>query len=181
MLQDLNPNAYASTCWMFISGYFHLLGMRKARKYIACSRVGIDLWKRMRLKDTSKMQAVFTKHLDINSLQSNMLKQHRTPFCHLLGNISACWSPIYSKKGSCNRSSGGDMFQIKFWVCQFNDTIMVVLHVGLRPLCKWFSVQLSPWPVAFHFGISLLVAHFMPPAFFLFFESFHNFVFRFTA
>jgi len=30
----------------------------------------------MRLKDISKMQTVFTKILDINSLQSNMLKQH---------------------------------------------------------------------------------------------------------
>jgi len=32
MLQDFNPNAYASTCCMFVSGYFHLLGMRKTRK-----------------------------------------------------------------------------------------------------------------------------------------------------
>jgi len=33
MLQDSNPNTYASTCCMFVSGYFHLLGMRKTRKY----------------------------------------------------------------------------------------------------------------------------------------------------
>jgi len=30
----------------------------------------------MRLKETSKMQTAFTKNLDINNLQSNMLKQH---------------------------------------------------------------------------------------------------------
>jgi len=50
------------------------------------------------MKDTSTMQTVFTKKMDTNSLQSNMLKQHWPPFCHLLGNISACWSPIDSKK-----------------------------------------------------------------------------------
>jgi len=33
MLQVSNPNAYASTCCMFVSGYFHLLGMRKTLKY----------------------------------------------------------------------------------------------------------------------------------------------------
>jgi len=48
----------------------------------------------MRPIDTSKMQMVFTKNMDINSLQSNLLKQHWAPFCHLLSNISACWSPI---------------------------------------------------------------------------------------
>ena len=98
-------------------------------------------------------------------------------------------APIYqhvvrqfiAKKGSCNRSAGGDMVRIKCWVCHFNGTIMVVLHLRLRPLCKWFSVQLSPRSGAFHFGISLLVAQFMWPAFFLFFESFHSFVFRFTT
>jgi len=58
---------------------------------------------------------------------------------------------------------------------------MLVLHVRLRPLCKWFALQLSLWSDAFHFRISLLVAHCMQPAFFLFFESFHSFVFRFTA
>jgi len=66
-------------------------------------------------------------------------------------------------------------------LCHFNGTIMVVLHVRLHPLCKWFSVQLSPGSGAFHCGISLLVAHFMQPAFFLSFESFRSFVFRFTA
>jgi len=66
----------------------------------------------MRLKETSKMQTAFTKNLDINNLQSNMLKQHWAPFCHLLGKISVCWSPIYSKKGSCKRSAGGDMVRI---------------------------------------------------------------------
>jgi len=66
----------------------------------------------MRLKETSKMQTAFTKNLDVNTLQSNMLKQHWAPFCHLLGNISACWPPIYSKKGSCNSSAGGDMVRI---------------------------------------------------------------------
>jgi len=30
----------------------------------------------MRLKETSKWQTAFTKNLDINNLQSNMLKQH---------------------------------------------------------------------------------------------------------
>jgi len=45
MLQDLNPNVYVSTCCMFVSGYFHLLGMRKTRKHIPCSEVGLDLWK----------------------------------------------------------------------------------------------------------------------------------------
>jgi len=43
MLQDLNPNAYASTCYMFVSGYFHLLGMRKTRNNIPCSKVGLDM------------------------------------------------------------------------------------------------------------------------------------------
>jgi len=43
MLQDLNPNVYASTCCMFVSGYFNLLGMRMTRKYIQCSKVGLDL------------------------------------------------------------------------------------------------------------------------------------------
>ena len=76
MLQDLNPNAYACTCCMFVSGYFHLLCMRKSRKYISCSKVGLDLWKSMRLKETSKMQTAFTKNLDMNNLKSNMLKQH---------------------------------------------------------------------------------------------------------
>jgi len=74
--KDLNPNVYASTCCMFVSGYFHLLGMRKTRKYILCSKVGLDLRKQMRLKETSKMQTAFTKNFDINNLQSNMLKQH---------------------------------------------------------------------------------------------------------
>ena len=45
MLQDINPNAYASTCCIFVSGYFHLLGMRKAKQCIPCSKVGLDLWK----------------------------------------------------------------------------------------------------------------------------------------
>jgi len=155
--------------------------MWNTRKYVPCSKVGLDLWKWMRLKETSKMQTAFTKNLDINNLQSNMLKQHWAPFCHWLGNISACWLPIYSKKGSCKRSVGGDMVQIKCWVCHFNGALMVVLHVRLRPLCKWFSVQHSSWSGALHFGISLLVAHFMWPVFLLFLESFHNFVFRFTA
>ena len=181
MQQDLNPNVFASTCCMFVPGYFHLLGMRKTRKYTPCSKVGLDLWKWMRLKETSKLQTAFTKYLDIHNLQSVMLKQHWAPFYHLLGNISACWSPIYSKKGSCNRSAGGDMVRIKCWVCHFNGTIMLVLHVGLRPLCKWFSVQLSPWSGESHFGISLLVARFIRPAFFLFFESFHIFMYRYTA
>jgi len=71
-----------------------------------------------------------------------MLKQHWAPFCHLLGNISACWSPIYSKKRSCNRSAGGDMVWITCWVCL--ATIMVVLHVRLCPLCKMvFSSTLT--------------------------------------
>jgi len=99
----------------------------------------------MRLKETSKMQTAFTKNLDINNLQSNMLKQHWAPFCHLLGNISACWSPIYSKKRKLQQVPRGGMVRIKCWVCHFNGTIVVVLHVRLRPLCKWFSVQLSPW------------------------------------
>jgi len=55
MLQDLNPNACACTCCMFVSGYFHLLGMRKTRRYIACSKVGLDLSKRIILKNTSKI------------------------------------------------------------------------------------------------------------------------------
>jgi len=29
---------------MFVSGYFHLLGMRKTRQYIPRSKVGLDLW-----------------------------------------------------------------------------------------------------------------------------------------
>jgi len=33
MLQDSSPNAYASTCCMFVSGYFHLLGMQKTEVY----------------------------------------------------------------------------------------------------------------------------------------------------
>jgi len=41
----------------------------------------------MTLKETNKMQTVFTKKLDINNLQSDMLKQHWAPFCHLLGDI----------------------------------------------------------------------------------------------
>jgi len=45
---------------------------------------------------------------------------------------------------------------------------MLVLHVGLRPLCKWFSVQLLPLSGEFHFGISLLVAQFMRSTFFFF-------------
>jgi len=98
MLQDLNPNVHVSSCCMFVAGYFHLLGQRKTRKYIPCSKVGLDLWKWMRLKETSKMQTAFTKNLDLNNLQSNILKPHWPPFCHLLGNISACWSPIYSNK-----------------------------------------------------------------------------------
>jgi len=92
-------------------------------KHIPCSKVGLDLWKWLGLKDTSKMQTAFTIKLDINSLQSNMLKQHWAPFCHLLGNISTCWSPNYSKKGSCNRSAGGGMVRIKSWVSHFNCTI----------------------------------------------------------
>jgi len=117
MLQDLNPNVYASTFCMFVSGYFHLLGMRKTRKFIPCSKVGLDLWKWMRLKETGKMQTALTKNLEINYLQPKMLKQHWAPFFHLLGNISACWSPIYNKKGSCNRFTAGDMVRIKRWVC----------------------------------------------------------------
>jgi len=46
---------------MFVTGYFHLLGMRKTRKYIPCSEFGLDLWKWMRLEETCKMQTVFTK------------------------------------------------------------------------------------------------------------------------
>ena len=119
MLQDLNPNAYASTCCMFVSGYFHLLGKRKTRKYIPCCKVGLDLWKWMRLQETRKMQTAFTKKLDMNNLQSNMLKQHWVPFCHLLGNISYqhVGRQFIAKKGSCNRSAGGDMVRIKCWVC----------------------------------------------------------------
>jgi len=33
----------------------------------------------------------------------------------------------------------------KMLIYHFNGTIVVVLHVGLRPLCKWFSVQLTLW------------------------------------
>jgi len=36
MLQDLNPNAYARTCCMYVTGYCHLLGMWKTKKYISC-------------------------------------------------------------------------------------------------------------------------------------------------
>jgi len=104
-------------------------------------------WKRQ-----VKCKRLPQKKLDINNLQSNMLKQHFAPFCHLLGNISACWWQFIAIKGSCNRSTGGNMVRIKCWVCHFNGTIMVVVHVRLRPLCKWFSVQLSPWSGAFHFG-----------------------------
>jgi len=114
----------------------------------------------------------------VNNLQSNMLKQHWAPFCLLLGSISACWSPIYSKKRKLQyvRRWWHDSNKMLSLPCHFNGTFMVVLHVRLRPLCKWFSLQLLPWSGAFHFGISLLVAHFMQPAFFLFFESFHSFV-----
>jgi len=45
MLQDLNSKVYASARCMFVFGYFHLLGMRKTRKYMPCSKVGLDLWK----------------------------------------------------------------------------------------------------------------------------------------
>ena len=44
MLQDLNPNVYASACCMFVSGYFNLLGMQKTKEYIPCSKVRLDLW-----------------------------------------------------------------------------------------------------------------------------------------
>jgi len=101
--------------------------------YIPCSKVGLDLWKWMRLKKTIKCKLLSQK-FGYNNPQSNMLKQHWAPFCHLLGNISARWSPIYSKTGSCNRSAGGDMVRIKCWVCHFNGTIAVVLHVGLCPV-----------------------------------------------
>jgi len=91
-----------------------------------------------------------------------MLKQHWPPFCHLLGNISACWSSIHSKKRKLQKvrrwwHGSNKMLSL---TCHLNGTITVVLHLRLRPLCKWFSVQLSPWSGAFHFGISLLVAHF---------------------
>jgi len=66
MLQDLNPSVYASTCCMFVFGYFHLLGMQRTRKYMPSSKFGLDLWKWMRLKETCKMQTAFTKNLDIN-------------------------------------------------------------------------------------------------------------------
>ena len=112
-----------------------------------------------------------------------MPKKHWAPFCHLLGNIPACWSPIYSKKRKLQwiRRWWHGSNKMLSLPCHFNETIIVVLHVGLRPLCKWFSVQLSPWSGESHFGISLLVARFIRPAFFLFFESFHIFMYRYTA
>jgi len=33
------------------------------------------------------MHTAFSKNLDLNNMQSNMLKQHWAPFCHSLGNI----------------------------------------------------------------------------------------------
>ena len=182
MLQDSNPNAYASTCCMIVSAYFHLLGMRKTRKCIPFITVGLGFWKWMTLKETSKMQTAFTKKLDINNLQTcwNNTEHH---FVTSWATYQLVGPHFIAKKGSCNRSEGGNMVWIKCWVflAMFNGTIMVVLHVRLRPLCIWFSVQLLPWSGAYHFGISLLVFTLHTTCFFLFFESFHSFVFRFTA
>jgi len=54
---------------MFVSGYFHLLGMRMTRKYVSCSKVGQDLWKPLIAKETSKMETAFIKNLDMNNLE----------------------------------------------------------------------------------------------------------------
>jgi len=53
----------------------------------------------MRLKETSKMQTAFTKNLDINNLQSNMLKQHWATILSLIGqHISMLVVNLWQKK-----------------------------------------------------------------------------------
>ena len=51
------------------------------------SKIELDLLKWLRVKETTKMQTAFTKNLDINNLQSNLLKQHWAPFSNLSGAI----------------------------------------------------------------------------------------------
>jgi len=137
-------------------------------QYIPCSKVGLDLWKWMRLKETSKMQTLSQKiwiWIICNQTCWNNTEHHFVTYWATYQHVGR---QFIARIGSCKRSAGGDMVRIKCWVCHFNGTITVVLHVRLRPLCKWFSVQHSPWSDAFHFGISLLVAHFMRPVFFSF-------------
>jgi len=70
---------------MFTSGHFG--GMWKTRKYISGSKVELDLWKWLRVKERSKMETVFTKNVDLNTLDSKLVKQHWAPFFNSLGTI----------------------------------------------------------------------------------------------
>ena len=78
---------------MFIFNQF--LDMWKARKYISCSKVGIDLLKLMRVKERSGKSIAFTKNLDLNNLESKLLKQRLglffvlAPF--LVSKKEKCW------------------------------------------------------------------------------------------
>jgi len=47
-----------------------------------------------------------------------------------------------------SRSAGGDMVQIKHWVCHISSTVMVVQQAHV--LFEWLSRRLSPWLGAFH-------------------------------
>jgi len=40
-----------------------------------------------RVRERSKVETAFTKNLDLNNLESNLLKQHWAPFCSSLGTI----------------------------------------------------------------------------------------------
>ena len=86
---------YSKPKYMSLSGYFHLLGMRKTRKYIPCSKAGLDLWKWLRVKETSKMETAFTKNIDITNLQSSLLKQYWPPFFANRANIYSMLGAIW--------------------------------------------------------------------------------------
>ena len=43
-------------------------------------KIGLDLWKWLRVKERSEMETAFTKNVDLNNLNTKLLEQHRAPF-----------------------------------------------------------------------------------------------------